>query len=81
MSQHWASIGEAGALSGLRIMVWVYRRCGKWAFDVALAPVMFYFLVRRRFAREASRAFLQRVYSCYPDAFERRILDDVSAFL
>lgn len=70
MSQHWASIGEAGALSGLRIMVWVYRRCGKWAFDIILAPVMLYFLVRRPLGRKASREFLERVYRLYPDAFE-----------
>lgn len=70
MSRHWASVGEAGALSGLRIMVWVYRHCGKWAFDIVLTPVMLYFLLRRPLARKASRDFLQRVYRLYPDTFE-----------
>ena len=71
MNQHWASVGEAGALSGLRLMVWIYRHCGRWAFDVVLAPVMLYFLLRRPLARRASRDFLKRVFRRYPDAFER----------
>jgi predicted LPLAT superfamily acyltransferase len=71
MSRHWASIGEAGALSGLRIMVWVYRLFGKAVFNVVLVPVMLYFLIRRPSARRASRDFLQRVWRQYPDSLPR----------
>jgi predicted LPLAT superfamily acyltransferase len=68
MSRHWASIGEAGALSGLRIMVWVYRFFGRTIFGAVLVPVMLYFLIRRPLARRASRDFLQRVWRKYPDS-------------
>lgn len=72
MSRHWASIGEAGALSGLRIMVWVYRVFGKAVFNIVLVPVMVYFLVRRPLARRASREYLQRVWNQYPDSLPRQ---------
>ncbi|HUF71521.1 MAG TPA: acyltransferase [Gammaproteobacteria bacterium] len=72
MSQHWATIGEAGALSGLRIMVWVYRKFGRRAFNTVLGPVMLYYLMRRPLARKASRDYLKRVYHRYPDAFKRK---------
>jgi predicted LPLAT superfamily acyltransferase len=72
MSQHWAAIGEAGALSGLRIMVWVYRTLGRRAFNAVLGPVMLYYLMRRPLARKASRDYLKRVYGRYPKAFKRK---------
>ena len=72
MSRHWASIGEAGALSGIRLMAWVYRLFGKAVFNIVLAPVMLYFLIRRRSARRASRDFLQRVWKQYPDSLPRQ---------
>jgi predicted LPLAT superfamily acyltransferase len=71
MSRHWASIGEAGALSGMRIMVWVYRLFGRTVFNIVLAPVMLYYLIRRPLARRASRDFLQRVWQQYPDSLPR----------
>jgi predicted LPLAT superfamily acyltransferase len=71
MSRHWAAIGEAGALSGPRIMAWVYRHFGRAAFNIVLAPVMLYFLFRRPLARQASRDFLDRIRRRYPDAMPR----------
>lgn len=68
MSGHWASVGEAGALAGLRFMVWVYTHLGRAAFNVVLVPVMLYFFVRRPLARKASREFLSRVKRSYPEA-------------
>ena len=67
-SRHWASIGEAGALAGLRFMAWTYRLLGRVGFNIVLAPVMFYFLLRRPIARHASRDFLRRVKREYPDS-------------
>jgi predicted LPLAT superfamily acyltransferase len=72
MSRHWATIGEAGALSGPRIMAWVYRHFGRGVFNLVLVPVMLYFLVRRPLARKASREFLQRVRRQYPEALPRK---------
>jgi predicted LPLAT superfamily acyltransferase len=72
MSPHWASIGEAGALSGMRIMVWVYRLLGRTVFNVILIPVMLYFLVRRPLARRASQDFLQRVWQHSPGSLPHK---------
>jgi predicted LPLAT superfamily acyltransferase len=67
MNGHWATIGEAGALRGLRAMVWIHTHIGRWAFSIVLVPVMVYFLIRRPVARRASRDFLRKVKRQYPD--------------
>ncbi|MDJ0812340.1 MAG: hypothetical protein QNJ23_01315 [Woeseiaceae bacterium] len=67
-NRHWASIGEAGALAGLRFMAWTYRLLGRVGFNIVLAPVMFYFLLRRTTARRASLDYLRRVKREYPDS-------------
>ena len=66
MARHWATIGEAGALASLRIMVWIYRHLGRVVFSIVLFPVMLYFLVRRPIARRASQDFMARFASRYP---------------
>ena len=71
MTRHWATIGEGGAVSGLRFMAWVYRRFGRRVFNVFLVPVTLYFLARRPLARRASREYLTRVRRYYPDAVAR----------
>jgi predicted LPLAT superfamily acyltransferase len=70
MSQHWATMTEAGALAGLRTMVWIHSHLGRFAFSVVLVPVMAYFLVRRSAARQASRDFLRRVKRQYPESLK-----------
>ena len=49
-------------------MAWTYRLLGRVGFNVVLAPVMFYFLLRRRIARRASLDYLARVKREYPDS-------------
>lgn len=71
MSRHWATIDEAGALKGLRAMVWIYTHFGRVAFSIVLVPVMAYFFLRRPVARRASRDFLRKVKRQYPDRFGR----------
>lgn len=71
MSRHWAQIGEAGAVSGMKLMAWIYRHLGRWAFNLALAPAMLYFLVRRPIPRRASRDYLKRVWRVYPESLGR----------
>ena len=66
MSQHWASIREAGALSGMRIMVWIHNRLGRHVFGIALVPVMVYYFLRRGEARRASLQYLRRIRKGYP---------------
>ncbi len=72
-ASHWASISEAGALTGLRTMVWIHTYLGRWAFNVVLVPVMAYFFLRRPFARRASRAFLRRVKREYPQRLDNKV--------
>lgn len=71
-SRHWAAIGEAGALAGLKFMAWTYRLLGRVGFNVVLAPVMCYFLLRRPIARRASLDYLRRVKREYPDRLRGR---------
>lgn len=74
MSQHWASIGEAGALTGMRFMVWVHKYLGRFVFSVILVPVMIYYFLVRRTPRRASMDFLRRVKKKYPSVFGRKSL-------
>lgn len=68
MNRHWARTNEAGALRGMRIMVWAYKLAGRWLFNVVLFFVISYFYLRRGAARRASRDYLRRVRHRYPNA-------------
>ncbi|MCL2160506.1 MAG: acyltransferase [Betaproteobacteria bacterium] len=59
---HWAQMQEAGSLTGMRILLRVYRTCGRWPFRFLLFFVLLWFYARRRTAREASRDYLQRLH-------------------
>ena len=74
MSGHWSGIREAGALTGMRIMAFIYKVFGKVVFNIILVPVMAYFYLRRTEARRASKAFLSRVRTCYPGALGEKSL-------
>jgi len=63
---HWANIREAGAVAGMRFMVALHSLLGRAVFNLVLYPVMAYFLLRRRTAREASFAYLKRVREHFP---------------
>lgn len=58
---HWASIGEAGARWGLRFMFGVYRWLGRLPFRVCLYPVILYYFLMHRGARQASRQYLRHL--------------------
>lgn len=72
MSRHWAATKEAGALRGMRFMVWTYSFIGRPAFSFVLFFVMAYFFFRRGNARRASMEYLVRVKRCYPEAIGNR---------
>jgi len=65
---------EAGALTGMRIMVWIHSNFGRPVFNVVLIPVIAYFFVRRTAARQSSMKFLRKVKSSYPEALGNRPL-------
>ena len=58
---HWSRAGEAGTLLGMQILLLVYRIFGRWGFRVFLFPVMSYFYLTRKEAREASTQYLQKL--------------------
>ncbi|MBB3169253.1 hypothetical protein [Simiduia aestuariiviva] len=60
-SKHWSDMAEAGALWGIRAMLFSFRLFGRRVFRVLLWPVIVYFYLRRRTARAASLDFLARV--------------------
>jgi len=68
VTRHWAATKEAGAIGGMRAMVWIYSVVGRPAFSFVLAFAMAYFFLRRGSARRASMEYLVRVRRCYPDA-------------
>lgn len=70
MNRHWARTSEAGALRGMRIMVWTYNFAGRWLFNFVLFFVISYFYLRRGVARRASRDYLRRVRQRYPESLD-----------
>jgi predicted LPLAT superfamily acyltransferase len=71
-AEHWASIREAGMVAGMRFMVAVHGLLGRTVFRLVLYPVMAYFLLRRKTAREASFAYLRRVRAFVPGLLPER---------
>jgi predicted LPLAT superfamily acyltransferase len=60
-SKPWFKIDESGVLWGMKLLVGIYRLFGRWLFAVLLHPVIAYYLLTNRVAREASRDYLRRL--------------------
>lgn len=56
---HWAQLSEAGALTGMRFMIFAYRLGGRPLFRICLFPVIVYFFIFRAQARRASTSYLR----------------------
>ncbi|MFP8966880.1 lipid A biosynthesis acyltransferase [Pokkaliibacter sp. CJK22405] len=65
-STHWASIGEAGTVLGMKSLLLAYRLFGRTGFRLFLLPVMLYFYATRPVSRQASKAYLARVKKFVP---------------
>lgn len=63
--RHWADIGEAGFVGGMRFLVWTYRWFGRLPFRIALYPVLGYFFIVRGIARRASLEYLRRLQAAH----------------
>ncbi|MBK8070351.1 MAG: acyltransferase [Rhodanobacteraceae bacterium] len=63
--RHWADIGEAGFVGGMRFLVWTYRWFGRLPFRIALYPVLGYFFLVRGIARRASLEYLGRLQAAH----------------
>jgi predicted LPLAT superfamily acyltransferase len=58
---HWATLQEKGSVSGMLILVWIYRHLGRLPFLLVLHPVILYFSLSSGEARKASRQFVVQI--------------------
>lgn len=65
--RHWAALEETSLIWGIRTLVWIYRIFGRWAFRLFLGPVVSYYFLTGRVARDASREYLRRLGQCFPE--------------
>ena len=59
---HWAKIEERGVYFGISSMFVIYRLFGHKIFSIFLYPVIGYFFIVHKQARQASQEFLARVH-------------------
>jgi predicted LPLAT superfamily acyltransferase len=59
--RHWYQINETGFVFGMRVLFWICRIFGRWPFRVALYPVVAWYLLTKKNARDASRDYLRRI--------------------
>lgn len=57
-SHHWASLQEAGTLTGLRFLFLIYRIFGKRFYSMLMYPVALYFVIFKSESRIASQQYL-----------------------
>lgn len=69
---HWANIKEFGNVLGIRFLFGLYKLFGRGIFLLALLPTTLYFLIVRPLARNASREYLDRVYTVHPSSFDSK---------
>ncbi|WP_417224690.1 lipid A biosynthesis acyltransferase [Amphritea sp.] len=68
--KHWSGVAEAGSLLGMRFLLLVYRLFGRWGFRLILLPVISYFYLTRRQARQASAEYLTRLLKTFPQCHQ-----------
>ncbi len=62
-AQHWASVAERGALSGMKFVAFAYRLLGRGVSGAILVPVVLYFYLTASAGRRHSLAFLRRAHA------------------
>jgi predicted LPLAT superfamily acyltransferase len=60
-ARHWYQINESSFVLGMRLLFWICRIFGRWPFRIVLYPVVGWYMITKRVAREASRDYLRRV--------------------
>ncbi len=61
-AEHWADIKESTTITGVRLMVNVYRYGGNFLFRVFLLPVIIFYFIANSGARRASLQYLTRLH-------------------
>jgi predicted LPLAT superfamily acyltransferase len=60
-ARHWYQINEAGFVFGMRVLFWICRMFGRWPFRIVLYPVVAWYMLTKKIARDASRDYLRRM--------------------
>jgi len=55
---HWSKAKESGSILGIRVLLWVHRIFGYLGFRAILLPVMGYYYLNNKVARDASKQYL-----------------------
>jgi len=55
---HWSKAKESGSILGIRVLLWIHRIFGYLGFRVILLPVMGYYYLNNKVARDASKQYL-----------------------
>jgi predicted LPLAT superfamily acyltransferase len=63
---HWSRISESGMLIGMKLLLQVYRIFGRRGFSICLFPIMCYYYLIRKEARQASRQYLHKIKPLLP---------------
>lgn len=84
MPERWSDIGEVGFLSGMRLLFWLYKNSTS-LFKLVLYPVVFYYFITHRAARQASMDYLRRLRDSSvdresPEPSWREVYRHMSAF-
>ncbi|MBT4520700.1 MAG: acyltransferase [Halieaceae bacterium] len=68
MAEHrrWSDMGEMGFVTGMRILFWLSRHSTGF-LKLVLRPVLFYYFITNRAARESSLDYLRRLQDSAPD--------------
>lgn len=62
-SRGWWEIGEVSCVLGMRVLLWIHRRFGRWPFRLCLWPVVIVYWALLPRARAASVDYLQRLHA------------------
>ncbi len=66
-AKHWAQMEERGVIWGMRLLLRVYLIAGRKVLQVFLYPVVSYYWLVNREARQASRSYLDRLANIAPE--------------
>lgn len=59
---HWSKYKERGSVFGIEILVFIHKYLGNWLFKIILFPVMVYFYITGRVARESTQQYLTHLH-------------------
>jgi predicted LPLAT superfamily acyltransferase len=66
-TSHWAHIEERGVIWGMRLLLQIYLLFGRTVLQIFLYPVVSYYWLLNRPARQASRAYLNKLAVYAPE--------------